>query len=220
MPIIMGVYKIENTETGKVYIGSSVNIKRRLSGHLGKLGLGNHCNPYLQNSWNKHGEVAFEFSIIEKVEDKNNLIDKEQQWMDYYRCYEREHGYNMLPVAGSCLGYTQSKESKRKKSEALKGIPLSEKTKQRMSKAKRGTQVGKNNPFYGKSHSIEHREKMGVVMGKDWIVTDPDENEDIIHNLEKFCREKKLSSGLMNRVAKGKRSHHKGWKCRKVNDEE
>lgn len=51
-----GVYKISNKINGKVYIGSSCNLKRRKYSHFSKLRKGLHNNRYLQNSWNKYGE--------------------------------------------------------------------------------------------------------------------------------------------------------------------
>ena len=47
-----GIYKIENKENGKVYIGSSKNIEKRWEAH--EVGLKNkrHHNAKLQHAWN------------------------------------------------------------------------------------------------------------------------------------------------------------------------
>lgn len=54
-----GVYQIQNTVSGRTYIGSSVRIARRLSQHKTALRKGIHQNRHLQNAWNKYGEAAF-----------------------------------------------------------------------------------------------------------------------------------------------------------------
>jgi group I intron endonuclease len=41
-----------------------------------------------------------------------------------------------------------------------KGIPMREESKKKLSESKKGTQVGENNPFFGKKHTEETRKKM------------------------------------------------------------
>lgn len=72
-----------------------------------------HENSLLQNAFNKYGESAFQFSVIELV-DKPLLIEREQFWIDTYRAANREHGYNLAPIAGSALGTTKSEEARAK----------------------------------------------------------------------------------------------------------
>lgn len=45
-----GIYKITNTKTGKIYIGSAVDLRRRLYAHLKSLRRNSHDNTYLQNA--------------------------------------------------------------------------------------------------------------------------------------------------------------------------
>lgn len=68
-----GVYKIENILSKKVYIGSTVNsFSQRWNSHASQLRRGIHFNKHLQNSWNKHGEVNFEFSVEEKPKERRS----------------------------------------------------------------------------------------------------------------------------------------------------
>lgn len=76
-----GVYKITNTNTGLVYIGSSGNIKKRWKEHKGYLNLEKHANGHLQNSWNKHGEEVFKFEVLEKV-PKEDIKNVEQEYLN------------------------------------------------------------------------------------------------------------------------------------------
>lgn len=116
-----GIYKITNLINGKIYIGSSVNLKRRKTIHLSNLKNKKHGNRYLQNSFDKYGEDNFIFEILEPVEDKNNLIVREQYWIDTLNACNKNIGYNLAPTAGSLLGVKRSQESKIKISQAKIG---------------------------------------------------------------------------------------------------
>lgn len=99
---LCGIYKIECTETGKFYIGSSDNLHRRRREHYSDLRQNIHINPKLQHAWNKYGESKFYFTVLEvcSVKDK---FDREQWWLDVMECYKQEKGYNisLLSTHGS-----------------------------------------------------------------------------------------------------------------------
>ena len=65
---VVGIYCIKNVISGRMYIGSSINIAGRWKQHRYQLNTNRHENHYLQNSWNKHGEGSFEFSILEVID--------------------------------------------------------------------------------------------------------------------------------------------------------
>ena len=102
-----GVYAIVNILNGKKYIGSTVHFKSRLAAHLKLLRLGKHHSPALQNSWNKYGEQAFRFEIIERC-SREQLLDIEQIHID------ASGDLNSCPTAGSSLGRKLSDETKQK----------------------------------------------------------------------------------------------------------
>ena len=56
-----GIYQIENTTSGGVYFGRSVDVGDRLRHHRNELRRNAHRNKRLQNSWNKYGKDAFCF---------------------------------------------------------------------------------------------------------------------------------------------------------------
>lgn len=164
---IIGVYLILNIINNKKYIGSSINIEHRKYEHFLKLKNNIHNNRYLQRAFNKYGEENFKFIIIELVENKDKLLEREQYWMDLYKVSEKEFGYNLVINAGNNLGLKFSQEARLKLSQSHKGLcagekhPLygkhhSEKTKDKM-KISNG---GKNNGFYGKKHTEESKQKM------------------------------------------------------------
>lgn len=277
--ITFGIYQILNLINNKSYIGStSTSFRKRWKDHLSALRSDRHVNRYLQKSFNKYKEEAFQFIILEVVDDINLLFDKELEWIDKYKSYIKENGYNMTLSENGRIVFTE--EVKRKISKSRKGITFTEETKRKMSEAKKGSKLSEatkekiRNLHKGKKKSAEHRrkiserqkslpnngvseqcrsaaikaakkrkgykhseetkQKMSVARrrnnesisrklselnGEDWIITFPDGHEEIIHSLQKFCRDNNLSRGNMSMVAKGKRSHHKGYKVRKYINE-
>lgn len=126
-----GIYAITNSVTGKKYIGSAFNLRVRKGQHFAKLGRGVHHSAKLQRSWDKHGPDAFDFSVIEFVEDKSNLITREQFWIDSFAA-STAVGYNMRPIAASMLGVKQSPETIAKRRLLLIGAKCSDATKEKI----------------------------------------------------------------------------------------
>ena len=62
---LCGIYKITNVINGMVYVGSSVDLKQRFKSHRSKLNNGKHHNPHLLHAWQKYGEDAFEFKVLQ-----------------------------------------------------------------------------------------------------------------------------------------------------------
>lgn len=89
-----GIYIITNAETGDCYVGSSINIQKRLTQHRYLLRLGSHHSRLLQDAWNHHGEDAFLFDILEVVPDPSQLVLIEQRYLD-----ERQPAYNPAHIA-------------------------------------------------------------------------------------------------------------------------
>jgi len=91
----MGIYKVTNKINNKMYIGSSKNITGRWNYHIDDLFENKHHSYKLQKEFNEFGICCFTFEIIEIVKNKVELLDIEQDWMDYYLCYEDDIGYNV-----------------------------------------------------------------------------------------------------------------------------
>ena len=98
-----GIYRITNKRNGRVYIGSSQDVKTRMRKHRWKLNRDKHENVALQNGWNKHGEDSFEFSVV-LICAVHDLIMYEQIVMDYYKAAVKPFGYNIRPKAESNVG--------------------------------------------------------------------------------------------------------------------
>jgi len=89
-----GIYYILNTETKHVYIGSSIDIEKRIKRHKHTLTHNMHHNIYLQRAWSRYGQDAFLFGILE-ITSKEELLTTEQTYLDL-----NENGYNLAPAAG------------------------------------------------------------------------------------------------------------------------
>jgi len=115
-----GVYKITNLVTGKVYIGSSINIELRWREHKRDLLRNKHHSTKLQRSYNIHGINNFTFEIlVECKKDKNTIINLEQYYIDKFNSYKK--GYNSRPLADNNLGSKRTETFKKNRSKKMKG---------------------------------------------------------------------------------------------------
>ena len=94
-----GVYQITNTVNNKFYIGSTKDIPVRIRGHKWLLKNKKHHCRKLQNAVNKYGIETFSFTTIANCPEEY-LIKLEQWFLDHLKPY-----YNILPTAGSNLGF-------------------------------------------------------------------------------------------------------------------
>lgn len=89
-----GIYSIRHLASGRVYVGSAVDIAARWRVHLCDLRAGKHANGRLQNAWSKYGAAAFEWVVLELVE-RPLLLTVEQHWIDRLRAAVNGVGYNI-----------------------------------------------------------------------------------------------------------------------------
>lgn len=97
---MIAIYKITCSKNNKFYIGSAMNTHRRWIKHRSALKKGYHHNKHLQSAWDKYGENCFNFEILEECEEEQ-LIKREQFWLDKTECYKREVGFNKASVASN-----------------------------------------------------------------------------------------------------------------------
>lgn len=65
---ISGIYMVRNNRNERFYIGSSMNIQKRISNHLYNLRNNNHHAYKLQADFNDYGENAFSFYVLKDVD--------------------------------------------------------------------------------------------------------------------------------------------------------
>ncbi len=118
------IYSITHIDSGKVYIGSTTNLKVRWRDHKKTLRGNRHDNRYLQNAWNKYREDSFSFKVIEEC-GVNILLDREKFWFNKTSCCDRNFGFNIVIDPNSGGGWKHTKKSKDKMSgprESIRGI--------------------------------------------------------------------------------------------------
>jgi len=163
-----GIYAIINYDRGVSYIGSSAKIKKRWREHITDLRRNRHPNQKLQRAWNKYGEENFYFTLLEVVNDKSNLIEREQYWLDK-SSGNRHIIYNINYVAESSLGRKASIETREKMSAARKGKkrgPFSPEHRKNISLSKAGKKIGPMLPEIRVKHSapmIGNKNAVGSV---------------------------------------------------------
>jgi group I intron endonuclease len=157
--ISQGVYCIRSTIDDRLYVGSTrYTMYRRYSAHLNLLKVNKHTCNHLQNFVNKYGVDKLVFEILEIVEDKEKVLEREQYWIDKY--WDSGLLFNEVRDAKApMLGRKHTKEELEKMKLARRGRVVSEETKVKISLAntgKRRTEETKKKislSCIGKSHS-------------------------------------------------------------------
>ena len=139
---VSGIYKIINKINGKYYVGSAKTICNRWREHKRTLKIGTHHCAYLQRSWNKNGEYNFEFIVVEKCSPDIRFI-VEQKYLDIAKT-EKDKCYNSQFLVN---GGDKTEETKKRMSEARKGVRLSEETKRKLSEMNKGKLFGTRHPL-------------------------------------------------------------------------
>jgi len=99
-----GIYRWVNLINGKQYIGSSLNLSKRLSDYFSALASKNmetklkRSKSAIYSALIKHGCYNFSLEILEYC-SVENLIQREQFYIDSF-----EPSYNICKTAGSTLG--------------------------------------------------------------------------------------------------------------------
>lgn len=175
LKVTSGIYSIVNSVTGSLYIGSSSNIEKRFYHHKKALLRGNHVNPYLQNSVNKHGIDKFNFSVVYQIDcGPETLLQYEYLFM---LSESSDKLYNIVCPLKSFNPSLNYQEFLKKRAEAWKeavknrgGLP----SKSSKSRELQSIAVsGERNGFYGKKHTPETIENLREKAIKRW--EDPEE---------------------------------------------
>lgn len=166
-----GIYKIINIVSNSFYIGSAVNLQRRKARHFSELRKGKHNNRHLQRAWDKYGEQAFVFVVLEEPPEHVDLLECENVWLRQH--VGQENCYNIgvdatAPMRGvsgdqsptwgrkrtpeelaaqNWLGRTHTDSTKEKIAAHLRGKPKSAEVRAKIS----AKLSGEGNYWYGKT---------------------------------------------------------------------
>lgn len=184
-----GVYLIVNTVNWKVYVGSTTKgFMKRWWDHLTEFRKGRHAKHF-QSAYNKYGEKSFRFLVLEECPPER-CLEREQYWMDCYRSYRREIGYNTSPTAGNCRGTKHSEEFRKRVGDRSRGISASLETRRRMSSARTGHYgwTGKKVDQYTRDWRFVRTWDNACIAGRTFR---PDNHEVAGGNIRRCCRGKK-----------------------------
>ena len=112
----VAIYKYTNKTNKKVYIGQSINIRKRKWEHEHGL----NSQQYIDKSIRKYGINNFDFQIIEYC-DVNKADERERYWIKYYNSYE--NGYNQHFGGQNQIG-ENNKQAKLSEKQVLEIIEL------------------------------------------------------------------------------------------------
>lgn len=102
-----GVYLFINNLTGKLYVGSSIVLSKRMASHLYHANSSKDTNIILYRAMRKYKLENFSLAIQEFC--KPDIIvcsDLEKKWIDFYK-----PDYNVLKIPGSSSGFRHSIET-------------------------------------------------------------------------------------------------------------
>jgi group I intron endonuclease len=96
------IYAIQCKENGRVYIGRTYDLKRRIKEHFQMLRNckktryvhKTSCLSEFQKDYNKYGEEAFEVYVIESSVPPEKCDEREAFWIAEYNATDPRFGYN------------------------------------------------------------------------------------------------------------------------------
>ena len=151
-----GIYLWKNILNNKCYVGSALDIKKRLGIYFSMAALKNKLaksNSLIYSAILKYGYSNFELVILEYC-DKQILLEREQYYIDLLKPQ-----YNILRTAGSRYGVTLSEKTKLLIGLSSKGRIHTKEAKAIMSKLAK-LRIKEKASMHGKNHTVETRLKI------------------------------------------------------------
>lgn len=141
------IYMFFNKITGKVYIGSAIDGKARLSRYFMPSVL--KANSRIYKNILKYGHNSFSVSILEilgetKNVSKSDILAREQFYLDWALKTYGLQVLNLLTTTTSSLGFKHKLETKAKLAEVRLGKSHTTETKDKLSQMF----SAENNPFF------------------------------------------------------------------------
>lgn len=184
-----GVYKFTCVPTGRFYIGSAQDVRRRKQRHLSSLRHNNHHNVFFQRVFNKYGEENFVFQIMltDTLEEAREL---EQHLLDKHLLKSKCMNIGAGATGGDNLSNHPDRAKIIKKiKKSLNTLIENFSDEERLA---RWSRPGSENGMYGKTHTESARKKISQAnKGMSWTKGIP--------KSEEHCR--KLSEHAKTRTA-------------------
>lgn len=183
---------------GFIYMWKSkINEKKYIGSHYGTLSDGYISSSNYFNEIYDKNPHHYTREILHSNMSRTEAVLKEQKILCKFDAANSNEFYNLHNYSGRGWSHHDNEE-------------LAKIYYKRISDAKKG----KPSPHKGKSLWGDHnRHKLKIDT---WEITTPEGNTIIRDNMLEYCKENKLNPSTMSAVARGKRRHHKGYKCRKL----
>ncbi|MBI1214121.1 MAG: hypothetical protein GC190_21880 [Alphaproteobacteria bacterium] len=187
----IGIYKITHLPTGRIYVGSTIRMSARWLEHKRDLRNGEHGNHALQKAWIKDSAESFEFQVLERVEEVEQLEAREDFYIVALKAADPQFGFNVVPFATTHRGAKRqrpvSAETRAKLSAALRGYKRTAEERQKATARQRGKSPseetrrkqsaaikGRPNPkvsakLMGRPVSEETRARLSFALRASWV---------------------------------------------------
>ena len=174
-PKLAGIYKLTCLSNNKVYIGKTINIKRRINDHRKSKIIPNKKYK-IAHAIVKYGWDSFTVEILDVFENfiKSNpdhnqqLLDTETKFIEMFDSTNNDKGYNICKHSTDRTGHICSDESRERMSIAQKKVVrvFGEVERKRLSDIRLGKKMSDEakekirQSSLGRKHSEESKEKM------------------------------------------------------------
>ncbi len=223
------IYKITCAPTGRVYVGSTVSAGDRWRAHQQNLQGSRHSNRFLQFAWDKYGQSAFSFEVVETNFPETQMATRERAWITRLNTWA-PIGFNLADpvnwreqaakvyVVTHPLGDEQQVLNLNRfcREQGIGASAPMVMVAQGLKPSHRGWKCR----YAGESKKV-WAERIARLRAKrkacntcnrnaTYLVTDPTGHRHKVDALWHWCRARNLDTGCMQRVAKGLSKSHKG----------
>ena len=217
---VIGIYKITNRDSGKCYIGQSVNVFKRWKEHSN---LAVKKKSAIQHAFELYGIDKFSFEVLEEC-DREMMNDREVHWIAYFDSVS-PNGYNL--TSGGGQAFTVSDETKKKLSSANKGKKHTKETKAKLSASHKGkkqseehkanisaAKKGKPSTKKGKTTPPEVRAKISAGKKGKKIGPQSEEHKAKLSASQKGKKKSEETKAKRSASMKGKNTGHRSEETR------
>ncbi|APZ82878.1 hypothetical protein [Flavobacterium phage FL-1] len=224
---MIGIYKI-TSPSGKVYIGQSVNIKKRLQDYKCVKG---DKQPKLYRSFRKYGFEKHKIEVVCQctVEELN---DKERYYQDLFSCIGK-NGLNCVLTTSSdrsgfvsefvkdkLRGKSRSEHVRLKISESHKGKKHTKETRLKIAKNSRNiseeTRQKYRDSHIGPTHTLEARKKISEA-GKGRVFSEESRMKIVLSHGKRVLNKETGEIYLSMAKAAKAINHNEAWLGKKLN---
>lgn len=106
------IYAIRCIKNGRLYIGRTIDIQKRIAVHFQELKSGKHTNKLMVEDFKNYGRDNFEVYLLE-TDIPYEKRGKEYEYMRKYNSYDKKYGYN----------YGDKTKNPKKEIQIINGLP-------------------------------------------------------------------------------------------------